>query len=71
MHACCQHLLDLHCTVDAGTPALRVMGTGQVMADVEQSHAEMFDACWLASAYLHMHTGTWAVPMPGDCISAR
>jgi hypothetical protein len=22
-----------------------------------------------ASAYLHMHTGTWAVlPMPGDCI---
>jgi hypothetical protein len=54
MHACCQHLLaSLHCTVDAGTLALRVM-VGKVM-DVEQV-SSMFDACW-PSAYLHMHTG--------------
>jgi hypothetical protein len=41
------------------------MGTGQVMADVEQSHAEMFDAGLCISLLAH---GTWAVlPMPGDC----
>jgi hypothetical protein len=66
MHACCQHLLAslLHCTVDAGTLALRVMGTGQGDG-VEQSHAEMFDACWALHQPTCTYTGTWAVlPMP-------
>jgi hypothetical protein len=54
----CWLLSHLHCTVDAGTLASGLWALAKVM-DVEQSHAEMFDACWacislLAHAHWHM-----------------
>jgi hypothetical protein len=65
----CWLLSHLHCTVDAGTLALRVMGwprgTGGV-GSYGQSHAEMFDACWA----LHQPTCTCTLAH-GRCCPCR
>jgi hypothetical protein len=39
------------------------------MADVEQSHAEMFDACWACISLLaHAHWHMGGAAHAGDCI---